>query len=155
MKTSVTMQPWVNLAVFEEVEDAEALELALCRQGLAVRTHHDWLLQIFLFLCPPHATYHAQIRDNHFHKAMQFLSREKFAAGLLQRALRCPACGSLRVQYPQMSRHFFLPTLLLHIGIIFRIIEHEAYCESCHSLWHLPKKQIPLPGTRTGNNSIE
>jgi hypothetical protein len=49
------------------------------------------------------------------------------------------------VQYPQMTRKFFLPTLLLHLGIIFRIIDHEAYCEHCHFLWRLPKTHATVP----------
>jgi hypothetical protein len=39
-----------------------------------------------------------------------------------------------------MTRKFFLPTLALHLGIIFRIIEHECYCEHCHCTWNLPGK---------------
>ena len=29
--------------------------------------------------------------------------------------------------------------LIVHLGIIFRVIAHEAYCESCHWLWSLSK----------------
>jgi hypothetical protein len=42
------------------------------------------------------------------------------------------------VNYPQMTRRFVLPTILLHLGIIFRVVEHECYCEHCHQTWNLP-----------------
>ena len=49
-----------------------------------------------------------------------------------------------------MTRKFFLPTVVLHLGIIFRLIEHEAYCEGCHFLWNLPKDESPLPQKTRG-----
>jgi hypothetical protein len=58
---------------------------------------------------------------------------------------RSTNCASLHVEYPQMTRKFFLPTLLLHLGIIFRVIKHECYCENCHCIWNLPER---LPATR-------
>ncbi|HEV2320542.1 MAG TPA: hypothetical protein VGV18_12375, partial [Verrucomicrobiae bacterium] len=56
---------------------------------------------------------------------------------ILEKAIHCLSCGSLRVNYPQMTRRFFLPTVLLHLGIIFRVIGHECYCENCHMTWNL------------------
>jgi hypothetical protein len=58
------------------------------------------------------------------------------------------------VQYPQMTRKFLFPTLLLHLGIIFRFITHEAYCENCHWLWGLPKGQVSAPANVHAANAI-
>jgi hypothetical protein len=49
-----------------------------------------------------------------------------------------------------MTRKFLLPTILLHLGIILRIIGHECYCEHCHLTWNLPqdlpaKTRAPRP----------
>ena len=45
-----------------------------------------------------------------------------------------------------MTRKFILPTILLHLGIIFRVIDHEYYCEHCHYFWNLPtEKAAPDP----------
>jgi len=27
------------------------------------------------------------------------------------------------------------------LGIIFRVTEHECYCEHCHLTWHLPVEE--------------
>jgi hypothetical protein len=64
----------------------------------------------------------------------------------LKKAIHCPSCGSRQVSYPQMTRQFILPTILLHLGIIFRAIDHECYCEHCHFIWNLPGEKVrPAP----------
>jgi hypothetical protein len=132
-------QPWVNLALFENKLDAEALQIYLNHQGFVARAHNDRFLQLILFLCPPRAMYRVQVRRDHHEAALEFLHHQVASTMILKRALTCPSCASKDVQYPQMTRKFFTPTLLLHLGIIFRIIDHEAYCEHCHFVWHLPK----------------
>jgi len=143
MNPSTKNQSWITVAMFENVNDGQMLETALKNKGFAARTYNDRLLQLFLFLCPPHATFRVQVRGTDSENLTDVLDQEPATSALLQKAIRCPSCGSLRVQYPQMTRKFFLPTLVLHLGIIFRVIEHEAYCESCHCLWNLPKNGSP------------
>jgi hypothetical protein len=154
MISSKIRQPWIDVAVFENAGDSQMLELDLKNKGFETRTYNDKLLQCFLFLCPPHATIRVQVRGNDSKNVAYFLHHEPATSALLQRAIRCPACGSLRVQYPQMTRKFLLPTVLLHLGIIFRVIMHEAYCESCHWLWSLPKKQVSAPAKARAANAI-
>src|SRR5260221_14083378 len=122
MISSRKTQPWVNVAISKDVRDGRRLEMDLKDKGFEMRTYNDKLLQCFLFLCPPHATIRVQVRGNDLEKVACFLDHEPATSVLLQRAIRCPSCGSLRVQYPQMTRRFLLPTLLLHLGIIFRFI---------------------------------
>jgi hypothetical protein len=130
---------WDNLAVFEREEDARTLATFLQNHGFESRTFNDRLLQLFLFLCPPHATYRAQVRLDDIPAARELIARDNDASLLVQRALRCPSCDSFKVQYPQMTRRFITPTIMLNLGIIFRLIEHEAYCVDCHYVWNLPK----------------
>src|SRR6266853_5200230 len=122
MSSSRKGQPWGNVAIFENASDGKMLETALKDRGVETRTYNDKLLQYFLFLCPPHATTRVQVRRNDFKNVTYFLDHEPATSVLLQRAIRCPSCGSLRVQYPQMTRRFLLLTLSLHLGIILRFI---------------------------------
>jgi hypothetical protein len=85
-------------------------------------------------------TYRVQVRQDQVRNADELLAAGTLDA--LQLALRCPSCGSLHVSYPQMTRKFILPTILLHLGIIFRVIDHECYCEHCHYIWNLPADKI-------------
>jgi hypothetical protein len=125
----------VNIAVFENINDGQVLETFLRDNGIEARTYNDKLLQGFLFLCPPRVTHRVQIHNDQFDQTTRLLDATH--PPILEKAIHCPSCGSLHMNYPQMTRKFFLPTLLLHAGIIFRIIEHEAYCENCHLTWNL------------------
>ncbi len=127
--------PWVTVAVFENIHEGRMLETFLREKGIQARTYNDKLLQLFLFLCPPHVTFRVQVRKGHFNGATHVLDEQM--PPILDKAIHCPSCGSLRVNYPQMTRKFFLPTVLLHLGIIFRVIGHESYCENCHLTWSL------------------
>jgi hypothetical protein len=147
MNYSFKQKPWVNIAVFENYNDGQVLETFLKDRRLEARTYNDRLLQLFLFLCPPRATFRVQVRANAFRAAAELLESVPEVLPIVQRAIHCPSCDSLRVEYPQMTRKFVLPTVLLHLGIIFRVIQHEAYCENCHHIWNLPyleKQAVPL-----------
>jgi len=136
----MTGKSWVSVAVFEESNDAQVLETHFKNKRIEARIYNDKLLRLLLFLCPPRVTFRVQVRHGFFKYAMDLLEIEPGVSAILQKAFHCPDCGSLRVEYPQMTRKFLLPTLLLHLGIILRLIEHECYCENCHCLWHLPAK---------------
>jgi hypothetical protein len=136
----MTGKSWMNVAVFEKSNEAQVLEAFFKNKRFETRTYNDKILRLFLFLCPPRATFRVQVRHGFYKFAMDLLEADPRMPAILQRAIHCPDCGSLRVEYPQMTRKFILPTLLLHLGIIFRVIEHECYCENCHCIWNLPAK---------------
>ena len=129
--------PWVDIAVFENLSDGRILETLLRDKGIESRSFHNKALQNFLFLRPPHITWRVQVHNDHFAEAEKLI--ESTHPPVLEKAIHCPSCGSLHVNYPQMTRKFLLPTAALHLGIIFRIIDHECYCESCHMTWSLPQ----------------
>lgn len=136
-------QTWVNTAVFEVERDGQTLVEILQKRGFESRVYFDKLLQMFLFLCPPRATFRVQVRSNDFKRVVEFMNTAPEPEPVLEHAIHCPSCGSLRVNYPQMTRKFFIPTIILNLGIIFRVIEHEAYCDACHHTWNLPKSSSP------------
>ncbi len=130
--------------MFEDVSAGKAAETVLAGKGFEARTYDDKIFRYFLFLRPPRVTYRVQVRQNDVQSACEFL--DTCASEALGKAIRCPSCGSLSVSYPQMTRKFILPTILLHLGIIFRVIEHECYCEHCHFIWSLPDGKVrPAP----------
>lgn len=128
---------WTTVALFDQLAAGKTLEGLLKENRIDARTDNDKVLQILLFLCPPQATYRVQVRDKIYKMTLELLKHT--APSVLQQAIHCPDCGSLRVNYPQMTRKFLLPTIFLHLGIIFRFIKHQAYCEHCHCLWTLRK----------------
>jgi len=151
MSSTTKRHPWGTVAVFESLSDGQAFEIFLKNHQIEARTYDDKLFRWFLFLRPPRVTYRVQVRGNASRAAAEIMDAAPEASPILERAIHCPSCGSLNVNYPQMTRKFFLPTLLLHLGIIFRVIHHEAYCESCHNVWNLsdvekhavPRVEVP------------
>ena len=128
-------QPWHDLALFESIDAGRTLETFLRDNGFDARTYDDKWFRYFLFLRPPRITYKIQVRRNRLTDAYKLLETQSPA--VLTKAMHCPSCGSLHVNYPQMTRRFVLPTILLHAGIILRVIEHQCYCEHCHHMWNL------------------
>jgi hypothetical protein len=138
---------WVDVAVYETSESGKILATYLKERKFEARVYDDKLLRYFLFLRPPRVTYRVQIRESEYKIVTNILEKEM--PEILEDALHCPSCGSLRINYPQMTRKFLMPTILLHLGIIFRIVEHEAFCDHCHCIWNLPKDGVPvIPKTR-------
>jgi hypothetical protein len=135
MSQSWNRQPWHDVALFESLDAAQILETYLRDHGFEARAYDDKWFRYFLFLRPPRITYHVQVRMNHVAAVAKL--RETEPPAILAKAMHCPACSSLHVNYPQMTRRFVLPTMLLHLGIIFRVIDHQCYCEHCHNMWTL------------------
>jgi len=127
---------WITVALYDDSEAGRTLEAYLKSHGIEARVFNDKLLQLVLFLCPPHATFRVQVHNQEYKKTVDVLNTEP--PEVLMKAIHCPECDSLRISYPQMTRKFLLPTLFLHLGIIFRLIKHQAYCETCHNVWTLP-----------------
>ena len=143
MNQSTKHQWWSDVAVFEDVKAAKTIETFLTGKGLEARTYDDKLFRYFLFLRPPRLTVRVQVRQENLQSADEFL--EAGVPPALQEAIHCPSCNSLRVSYPQMTRKFILPTILLHLGILFRVIGHQCYCEHCHEIWSLSGENVHAP----------
>ena len=78
--------------------------------------------------------------------AIRWLSlvfRNEAAAGkVFHPSLKCPECGSSRIEFPQFSRRTLmgaLPAALAATGVIAQ----EYYCESCHFTWPAEVKAEP------------
>ena len=130
------------MAVFEDLDAARTVETLLASQGLQTRTYDDKFFRAFLFLRPPQATFRVQVHADDLTRAGEFLQKDSPA--VLRDAVHCPSCNSLRVSYPQMTRKFVTPTIVLHLAILLRLLDHQCYCDKCHFMWELPKKNAQL-----------
>ena len=131
-------QPWADVAVFEDLDAARTVETSLINQGLQARTYDDKFFRAFLFLRPPEVTYRVQVHAEDLARTNEFLAKDPPA--VLRDAIHCPSCNSLRVSYPQMTRKFVTPTIVLHLAILMRLLDHQCYCDKCHFMWALLRK---------------
>jgi|SRR5215471_12219091 len=139
---------WTDVAVFEDLNAARLVESLLSNQGIHARINDDKFFRRFLFLRPPRVTFRTQVDSKEYDRAKLFLRAN--AVDALNAAIHCPDCGSMRISYPQMTRKFVMPTLLLHLGILLHVIHHQCYCEDCHCFWDLENKSsnVPLKAVR-------
>jgi hypothetical protein len=142
----IRKMPWADVARFESEKHAWTLKTFLQSQGFEVRTGSNRVAQLLLCFEPPRATAHVQVRSDHFVRAMNVLNANPSTRQILRRAMKCPFCASFDVKYPKLTRKFFLPTLVFHVGIIFRMVGHEAHCENCQLGWQLPGDRVAGTG---------
>jgi len=129
---------WTNVATFERLEQAQELQRCLENAGLEALTQDERRLQRYWFLSPQHCGVHVRVPTESLELATEFLTTNSAAVALMAGAIRCPSCHSSRVQYPQMTRKFILPTLVAQFLVLLRIMDRECYCEDCHYTWAKP-----------------
>ena len=140
------MEP-VTVLTFNEPEAAVAPQQKLQAAGIPAEIYDECKVQKYWFISKPRACIHIQVDSSHFERALQLLHEWDASEGLLNEAIRCPECGSSRIQYPQFSSNFILPAfgaVLAAIGLI----ERKFYCEDCQYTWpvkqKLPQQTDPL-----------
>jgi hypothetical protein len=128
------MEQTLTLATFNEKPPAEALKDRLIEAGLHADLVDDAGAQALFFMSRhPRANMIVRVRKEEYEKAKSLL-QEWEKDGVLAEAVRCPQCGSSRIEYPQFSRRtagsmFFALLSAAHL------IPREYYCEDCQFTW--------------------
>ncbi len=129
------MDPLTKLAAFNELEPAESLATRLQSSGIDASVHNESTQQNWqLWNLEPRAHLHVQVRTDQEARATELLKQWVAEAGTNLGAVRCPDCGSFKVEYPQFSRKTLLgalPAAMAAAGVI----ERNYYCQSCHFTW--------------------
>ena len=134
------MEQTITVATFNESAPAEALKDRLDKAGYHAEVTDESGAQSIFFMSRQHrAQMRVQVRKEEYETAKNLI-REWEPDGAMAQAVRCPQCGSSRVEYPQFSRRtgaslFFAFLSMLHL------IPREYYCEDCQFTW--PDKVEP------------
>lgn len=131
----------MEIALFPNRSKAEPIQQRLCQAGFDSEVHDDLSLERLWFVLQPEAGARIEVPADQFERAEQFLLDWDAAEGALREAIRCPECGSLRVDYPQFARNSLMTTLAMGVAARFGLVEKDYYCEDCHFTW-------PKAGTR-------
>jgi hypothetical protein len=124
----------VLLATFQELEPAQQLQTRLKSAGITSTIQDDSRLQRMWFIHTPIAPYHVEVLREDFENASRTIRQWSDTGQEIKGALCCPSCHSLRVEFPQITRKFVLPSigsLLMAIGLVPR----EFYCVDCQYTW--------------------
>jgi len=134
------MEQLITVATFNDADPAEALKDRLIEAGLEAEMIDESGAQAIFFVGKePRAHMRVRVHKKDFETAKKVIAGWE-AEGVMSEAVRCPQCGSSRVEYPQFSRRtagsiFFALLSAAHL------IPREYYCEDCQFTW--PDKVEP------------
>src|SRR5947209_17400716 len=98
----------IPVALFSDRAKAEPVRQRLAQSGFdAILNEAPRLTKLWL-LSERAALARIEVPAPQFNKAEQLLIDWDAAEGALREAIRCPECGSFRVDYPQYARHSLL-----------------------------------------------
>ena len=130
-----SMSDQVSIASFDEFEFAERLAARLAAEGFQATAQSDAAEQFWKFYnLHPRAHCHVRVPKDDIDAALNRLKELDASEGVLKSAIRCPDCGSTRVEYPQFSRSTIIgamPSIAAAVGLIDR----NFYCSACHFTW--------------------
>ena len=119
----------ISIALLNRRSDAELLQKHLNEKGIrAAITEHYHLADV-------------KVPAPDFEEAHHLLMHWAQGEGASRSLIRCPECGSMRVEYPQFAEKSYLPNVLIGIFAAVGATDMEFYCRDCHFTW-------PKEGTR-------
>jgi transposase-like protein len=125
----------VTIATFNETSKAKRLKDRFQQAGLKADIHNEGHLQAVAFMSKPQANVKVQVEDDDFERAQQLMTEwETSDPDIASAMVRCPQCGSSRIQYPQLTRKAITPAMA-SVLFALRIFPKEFYCEDCHFTW--------------------
>lgn len=124
-----------NVASFNERDDAEAVKKRLEEAGIRAEVYDESMLQRFWFMSEPLAGKKVRVEERDFLKAKEILEVLDTKEDILHHAVRCPQCGSPRIDYPQATRKFIGPTLVEIFCTTTHVMDKQFYCHNCHYTW--------------------
>ncbi len=129
------MEKPTRIASFNELAPADAIVTRLKAAGVDSHIHDETDRQHWqLWNLKPRAHLHVCVAVGETARSIALLKEWAAEGGDAAAAVRCPECGSFRIEYPQFSRKTLmgaLPSLLATAGVI----DQNFYCEDCHFTW--------------------
>ncbi len=125
----------VTIATFNEPSKAKHLKTRLQDAGVKADIHNEGHLQQAVFMSKPQANAKVLVTEEDFEAANKLMVEwEASDPDIAAAVIRCPQCGSSRIEYPQMTRKALTPALA-SVLFALRIFPKEFYCEDCHFTW--------------------
>jgi hypothetical protein len=127
---------WIPVVLFSNRAEADSIQRRLFQTGVEARINDKKPLAKLWFISKDRAGVRVEVYGDKHEKAEHLLMEWDAAdAAALRYAVRCPECGSLRVDYPQYAKHSLLTNLAMGLLSQLRVIEKDYYCDDCHFTW--------------------
>ena len=129
------MKPGMTtVATFGDREKAQAVQNRLEQAGIHAEAADESFFQRFWYLSKPLADEKVYVAEGDYDKARQFLQAADKQDHILQGELRCPKCGSVRIDYPQFTRKF-IATTFAEAACFLHLMDKQFFCKACNHTW--------------------
>lgn len=130
----------MTVALFPSHACAEPLRKRLADGGIHAEMHDELRLEKLWFVSKHESGVRLEVPADEFERAENILLEHESELATRE-AIRCPECGSFRVQYPQVTHKSMLTNLFMGLAATVRLVERDYYCEECHCTW--PHHPVP------------
>jgi hypothetical protein len=142
----------VRVALFELPQAAEVVRQRLEKAGIAAEIHAEACLASLWFVFGKALGARLEVPIRLETVASRLLAEWDVAENGLPAVLRCPECGSFRVDYPQVTHKSVMTNLALGLIAVVGLLERDYYCEDCHCMWAKPRAHARPAGKHMGPN---
>lgn len=138
------LEELITVATFNDEESADALRLRFDQSGIPAQLFDEGLTQRLWWLVPePRAHMRVRVEKENAERAMALMAEWEKSDDVLRNAIRCPECGSSRLEYPQYSRRTLMTAFFSALNF-FHLLDRQYYCRACHFTWS-PEPAKPEP----------
>lgn len=123
-----------TVATFNDREKAVAVREFLEKSGISAEVADESFYQRFWFFSKPLAFEKVYVAEEEFEKARALLQTADTENHILQDEVRCPQCGSVRIDYPQFTRKFVMTTFV-EVACFIGLLQKKFFCKSCNYTW--------------------
>src|SRR5664279_65437 len=122
----------IRVALFSDPAAAEPIRQCLLQAGIPAEVHNERGLACLWYVSKRSAGARVEVPARRYETALKLLLAWEAAEGALCAAIRCPECGSLQVDYPQVTRKSLITNLAIGFLAGIGLMEKDYYCEACH-----------------------
>ncbi len=141
-----------RIALFMDPTAAELVRQRLVQTGIKAETHSEPAVARLWFVSKRDSGIRLEVPANQSDQAERLFHEWDKRTELLQPAIRCPGCGSLRVDFPQFTEKSMLTNLVMGVVSEFGLLEKDYYCEECHETWAKPNPHPRPPRAHLAPN---
>jgi len=124
----------MTVALFPNRATAEPLQKRLADSGVHAEIHDELKLEKLWFVSKRDTGVRLEVPCDEFEKAERLMIEPDFEPKTRE-AVHCPECGSLRIQYPQVTQKSIMTNLFMGLAAEVGILGRNYYCEDCHCTW--------------------
>ena len=135
----------LTVATFNDKAKAAEVRDRLEQAGIHSEIYDESKLQKFWFFSEHLAGEKLRVDERDFERAREVLQGLDVNENVLKDAVRCPECGSSRIEYPQFTRKFVVPTIIEIFTVVAPGMKKKFYCEDCHFTWCKDPETDPSP----------